>query len=73
MFQQRHFEAIAQMMQETHPGAHLDAVMNLSARQWYATRAAMVNLFLRHNSRFDVARFERACMPGANVRSRKAA
>lgn len=72
MFQQRHFEAIAQMMQECHPGAHLSAD-NRAIVQWYATRHQMVLLFMRSNPRFDVGRFERACLPGADVRSRKAA
>ncbi len=69
MFQQRHFEAIAQMMQETHPGTHLGED-NRAVMQWYATREAMCKLFIRHNSNFMWDRFEIACLPGNNVRAR---
>ncbi len=70
MFQQRHFEAIAQMMQEIKP---CFAIEDAELEQWTRTRDALVRLFVRHNNSFDVSRFERACEPGANVRARKAA
>jgi predicted thioredoxin/glutaredoxin len=67
MFQQRHFEAIATMMQDLQPVDEPDAFL-----QWLQTRAALGRLFMRENPRFDVGRFERACEPGANVRKRSA-
>jgi hypothetical protein len=67
MFQQRHFEALAHLMQgvrtfaeEESPNAH--EVVNYVQRE----------LFARKNGRFDRGRFERACVPGANVRKRVA-
>lgn len=74
MFQQRHFEAIAQMMQELHPrqGDETDQQWLGRERQWIATVNALSSLFARHNDRFMLGRFERACEPGANVRARKA-
>jgi hypothetical protein len=68
MFQQRHFEAIAQMMQETWPGAMGPG--NRAVMQWTTTRDAMCELFARHNPNFMRDRFEAACIPGANVRAR---
>lgn len=76
MFQQRHFEAIAQIMQELKPrvmpnepgAAEFDRL-----RQWTLTVNALSKLFASTNDRFSLGRFERACEPGANVRARKAA
>lgn len=40
----------------------------------FAIQAAFVRLFQEDgNPRFDADRFRRACVPGANVRSRKVA
>ena len=69
MFQQRHFEALALLMQELHPGAGLP-LDNRAAIQWDATHIAMARLFAQGNPRFDRGRFLRACEPGANVRAR---
>jgi hypothetical protein len=75
MFQQRHFEAIAQMMQETKPDALANAHMNdrellAAINQWHNTRKALCDLFERHNHNFMKDRFAVACEPGANVRAR---
>lgn len=68
MFQQRHFEALAQMMQKLHPGYATGPYPTEKQLQWGSTVAAMSALFRASNPRFDTARFERACIPGADVR-----
>ncbi len=82
MFQQRHFEAIAFMMQETHPNprrkthpdaTHPDAFLSEAQMQWDYIRDAMCVLFKRSNPRFNDDRFRRACEPGAYVRARTVA
>lgn len=53
-FQQRHFEAIASMMQS------IDRELDRHAQATII--AALVDLFVQDNPRFDVGRFERACI-----------
>lgn len=45
----------------------------LRVGQFGAVVDAFVELFVDDNDRFDEMRFRRACVPGANVRSRKVA
>lgn len=68
MFQQRHFETLAQMMQENFPRKG-DKILTHEA-YWQQIVGAMVDVFRQHNVHFDEARFRAACVPGANVRAR---
>jgi hypothetical protein len=68
MFSKRHYEKIAGTIQDckrdiTDPsGAHaIDCVM-----------FELADMFARDNGQFKRDRFERACVPGANVRARTA-
>lgn len=72
MFQQRHFEAIARMMQDLKAEGETDFATG-ARLQWGATCEAMCDLFSQHNPNFDRERFKRACEPGANVKARRAA
>jgi hypothetical protein len=67
MFNKRHYEAIAAVMQETK--SYLHGVPNQEA-QWDFTRTRLSLMFARDNVQFKRARFEAACEPGANVRAR---
>lgn len=66
MFNKRHYEAVAQAIQEA------IAVCNDSSQVHGAYRVAkeLRNIFNRDNPAFKPDRFERACQPGANVRAR---
>lgn len=70
-FNKRHYEAIAQVLQEIKPPT--DDKFTPMHRQWIITINELSRLFARDNSGFQLGRFERACEPGANVRARKAA
>jgi hypothetical protein len=65
------FELIAAIIRGLCPGALSED--NHAMMQWRATIKAFKHDLWMTNRRFDVDRFERACQPGANVRSRKAA
>jgi hypothetical protein len=65
------FELIASIIQGLCPGALSED--NRAMMQWRDTIKAFKHNLWMTNRRFDVDRFERACQPGANVRSRKAA
>ena len=74
MFQQRHFEVIAQAIQdEKRSYQHL---VPASAEHYTNTlqsfAESLATLFARDNPRFDRDRFLRACQVGANVRKRVA-
>jgi hypothetical protein len=71
MFQQRHFEAIAAMLQRTHEIAEACDECGTPLGQQRVIEQALADLFRDGNSRFDRNRFLRACVPGANVRVRK--
>jgi hypothetical protein len=64
-FAKRHYEAIAQAMQEVRmhvrstPQDQIECVVKILA-----------DLFAGDNGEFKRERFERACEPGANVRAR---
>jgi hypothetical protein len=70
MFNKRHYEAIATVMQSAHQYANLPK--NTSNAQWDYTVTELACLFQRDSSLFKRERFEAACKPGANVRARKA-
>ena len=59
MFQQRHFEAIAETLQQ------ID-----DTKTRHAMADMLADLFRRHNSRFIRERFLAACEPRANVHLR---
>jgi hypothetical protein len=69
MFQQRHFEAIAQLMQHTQPVGDGEYDIGRRAHHEFVIYS-LVDLFHRTNPRFNEDRFRRACIPGANVRAR---
>ncbi len=71
MFAKRHYEAIATVMQNAHPGAGLPED-NRARIQWEMTCLELANTFRQDNPNFDMTRFIRACKPGANVRARNA-
>lgn len=68
-FTKRDYEAIAQVMQDAHPGAALSKD-NRAVIQWSETVKDFAEMLERDNSSFDIIRFVRACQPGANVRAR---
>jgi hypothetical protein len=73
MFTPKHYEAIASMLQWVHPArdeATLGEAHRGKLEQWSATRDELAKMFKDGNAKFDVARFERACQPGANVCAR---
>lgn len=72
-FQQRHYEALAKVMQDAAPPAHYGngEVNTFAKAQWERTRTKLAEMFSADNARFNVERFERACVPGANVKARK--
>ena len=75
LFQQRHFEAIAEVCQEITRYAHscgFDSMEDRPTGKQVALYAeqALTNLFARSNGMFNRERFARACVPGANVKNR---
>ena len=67
-FQQRHFEAIAEVLQEAYRNA--DCIRYTAHNAVAMVQEELAKRFARDNGRFDRGRFERACVPGANVRNR---
>jgi hypothetical protein len=65
MFAKRHYEAIATAMQEAQGNISEEAKRGID-------RAIdrLADLFRHDNASFKRDRFERACVPGANVRAR---
>lgn len=81
-FQQRHYEAIAEVLQEVRDRLARQYV-NLPEDDWDVSNSrssadAAINLveffliesFSRDNYLFQPERFRKACVPGANVRAR---
>ena len=71
MFSKRHYEAIALVLQDA---AH-DPIMVHETGKRTKTHLDLlvtrfVDLFARDNPQFKRDRFERACVPGANVKAR---
>jgi len=72
-FAKRHYEAIALTMQDACPVALLGRSSNadpIRRNQWESVRNELTDMFARDNGMFKRDRFERACVPGANVRAR---
>jgi hypothetical protein len=65
MFCKRHYEAIAQAMQDAQLNQPEEAKRGVARAV-----GTLADLFARDNDLFKRDRFERACMPGANVRAR---
>ena len=61
-FAKRHYEAIAEAMQEAEGG---DAI-----NQHECVIGMLADMFAADNSQFKRERFTNACQPGANVRAR---
>ncbi len=70
-FQQRHYEALAEIFQRVsnHNPQDEDVAMGWHAAV-SALRVNMADMFKYDNAMFDTGRFERACQPGANVKAR---
>lgn len=64
-FARRHYEVVARIIQAQHTTEHPEWDPPIDG-----IRDDFIALFERDNPRFDRARFERACEPGANVRKR---
>jgi hypothetical protein len=70
-FAKRHYEAIAEAMQKAYGNIDHDGPASDLVRAGInKARAELANTFARDNGSFDRDRFERACVPGANVRAR---
>jgi hypothetical protein len=67
-FSKRHYEAIAEAMQE----AKRYAINDDQHKGIDRSISELADAFARDNESFDRDRFERACVPGANVRARSA-
>jgi len=65
-FAKRHYEAIAQAMQNAQPSPR-DVAGCLT---WEACRNELIQTFRADNPEFKPTRFAAACEPGANVRAR---
>ena len=65
-FAKRHYEAIAEAMQETKPPCRdASGVMT-----WEAIRNQLITTFRADSAAFKPDRFALACEPGSNVRAR---
>jgi hypothetical protein len=67
-FCKRHYEAIAQVMQEAMRNAERSNATAAQVVDYVTCRLA--DLFANDNGSFKRDRFVRACVPGANVRAR---
>ncbi len=67
-FAKRHYEALAQTMQDTRCHLRCDAL-----NQQQCVQNTLADMLAKDSPRFDRARFLRACEPGANVRAYKVA
>ena len=64
-FAKRHYEAIAEAMQEARTHLRCDAI-----NQHECVIGMLADMFAADNSQFKRERFTNACQPGANVRAR---
>ena len=64
-FAKRHYEAIAEAMQEARTHLRGDAI-----NQHECVIGMLADMFAADNSQFKRERFTNACQPGANVRAR---
>jgi hypothetical protein len=73
-FAKRHYEAIAEALQEAYGSIDHDGPASDLVRAGInKARGELADAFARDNGSFDRDRLERACVPGANVRARIAA
>jgi hypothetical protein len=68
-FCKRHYEAIAEVLQSASP-IQADNAYSIRLDQHNETVSHFANMLARDNGLFKRGRFERACVPGANVRAR---
>jgi hypothetical protein len=66
MFSKQHYEAIAQVMQNAHPGRGLSADnaggdYPCAVRQWSETCKDFAEMLEKDNPHFDITRFMHAC------------
>lgn len=66
-FQQRHYEAIAETMQQTYSD---DSGDGGGADTWSFIVESLADMFASDSPKFQRDRFIRACEPGANVKAR---
>jgi hypothetical protein len=64
-FAKRHYEAIAEAMQEARTHLRCDAI-----KEHECVIGMLADMFAADNSQFKRERFINACQPGANVRAR---
>lgn len=64
-FQQRHYEALAKLMQDAKVQHETDQQGGLDMLERMLTE-----MLARDNAKFDSGRFIRACQPGRNVKAR---
>jgi len=69
-FAKRHYEAIAETLQEVNPDRFVSTRIPERRVEFANTVRALADLFARDNGRFNRNRFIAACEPGANVRAR---
>lgn len=65
IFARQHYEAIAKVMQTA-----ICTEADEAHEMWIVICDNLRQMFHADNPQFDVARFERACEPGANVKKR---
>ena len=68
-FQQRHFEALAELMQQVMPEPQTKAQSRAEYREEIIRK--MCGLFAADNEHFNPDHFRLACVPGNNVRTRR--
>jgi hypothetical protein len=68
-FAKRHYEAVAEALQEAAPDSGKNDY-TIKRDQWLNTVGELADMFKRDSGHFIRDRFERACVPGANVRAR---
>jgi len=70
-FNKRHYEAIATVMQDTHPTVRGWSGPE-SRSQWDDICVHLSDMFAEDNSLFNSSRFLHACLPGSNVKAKTA-
>jgi hypothetical protein len=70
-FAKRHYEAVAEAMQEASPSPKdVTVAYKIRREQWEMVRDQLMLVFIADNPNFKSGRFEHACEYGANVRAR---
>ena len=70
-FNKRHYEAIALVMQSTHPTKY-GWEQTTANHQWNSSVDNLADMFRKDNPLFNRDRFLCACLPGANVKAKTA-